>query len=82
MAKSHVTFSTFPSGTTILYGEVKIVDTPSDRFVRILPETDKRRIEKEIRGLEAKSRWTHVSTSVVKGYQARIGVLRAELESA
>lgn len=45
-----------------------------------MTDAERKRIEKEIQGLEAKLRWDHISDGVKAGYQARIDELRARLK--
>jgi hypothetical protein len=44
-----------------------------------ISEAERKKIEKEIQGLEAKLRWDHVSDGVKAGYEARIAELQRRM---
>ena len=55
------------------------VDTP-ERLVRVIPETDRKLIEKEIQGLSAKLKWTHIGEPLKDVYRLRITELQEKLK--
>lgn len=44
-----------------------------------MTDTERKQIEKEIQGLRAKLKWTHIADSVKQGYEARIAELEKRL---
>ncbi len=52
---------------------------PAERIVRIMPEVDATKIEKEISGLTAKLKWTHITEALKDVYRQRIEELKAQL---
>jgi hypothetical protein len=58
------------------------VDASQERWVRIIPEKDKARMQKEIQGLKAKCKWRTTSATQLREYQLRIADLELELKSS
>jgi hypothetical protein len=54
-------------------------DTP-ERLVRMIPEANRARLQKELLGLTAKLKWDHVSPGMKEVWQARIDAIREELK--
>ncbi len=56
--------------------------TIAERIVRIMPELDRKKLEKEIQGLTAKLKWSHIPESLKDVYRIRIKDLEGELKEA
>lgn len=54
---------------------------PAERIVRLMPEIDRSKIEKEIQGLGAKLKWPHIPESMKDVYRSRIDELKASLKA-
>ncbi|MES3012617.1 MAG: hypothetical protein V4750_02670 [Pseudomonadota bacterium] len=50
------------------------------RIASDMTDDERKKLKKEIQGLEAKLKWDHVSDGVKAGYEARIAELRRKLE--
>ncbi len=44
-----------------------------------MTDTERKQLEKEIQGLRAKLRWTHITSDAKKGYEARIAAIETRL---
>lgn len=77
MVKSAATVVTDPDpNTTVL---ATAIDSFMERSER-MTDAERKQIEKEIQGLKAKLRWTHISADAKRGYEARIAELEARLK--
>lgn len=62
-------------------GASGVVDDTPERLVRLLPETDRKAIEKEIRGLMAKLKWDHMAEPLKAVWRERIRELEEALRA-
>lgn len=58
-----------------------VVDPP-ERLVRMIPEMDRKMIQREIQGLMAKLRWEHMAEPLKDTWRVRIAELKERLKDA
>lgn len=79
MAKSAATVATTPvESDPAVEALAAAAGAYMEQTVR-MTDAERKQLEKEILGLRAKLRWTHITADAKKGYEARIAEIEARL---